>query len=280
MLTWPITLERPPSVLIATSRVHGAPHPTVERHGLHDAWALHLYTYRAQFLVQGHLLEIRPRYVSVIPPGVPVEYRFEGLSRHLCIHFRLPAPVPGQQTVARVPALTPLGDAFADWYARLESAISATPVNGTPYFVTAYLWHLLCELAHRQAPPGKEYGSAVERAVRFIELNLSEVEGTGAVAEAAGVTPGHLTRLFKEAFGQTLVQYVRQQRVVRARHLLQNTSLPIKEVAALVGIPDPFYFNKIIRAACGCSPRALRQGTRATATEGEDDAERGANLTA
>jgi transcriptional regulator GlxA family with amidase domain len=47
--------------------------------------------------------------------------------------------------------------------------------------------------------------------------------------------------------------------VERARHLLLNSTLPIKVIAREVGIPDPHLFNKIIRRELGKAPREVRK---------------------
>lgn len=87
-----------------------------------------------------------------------------------------------------------------------------------------------------------------------------------AVAQAAGVSHNHLTRLFKAATGDTVVGYIRRRRLDRARHLLRASTLSIPAVAASVGIPDLQAFNKACRRELGASPRALRGETTTTGT--------------
>ena len=42
-----------------------------------------------------------------------------------------------------------------------------------------------------------------------------------------------------------------------ARHLFETSDLPVKDVAAAVGIPDPQYFNKQFRRINGMSPTSF-----------------------
>lgn len=58
--------------------------------------------------------------------------------------------------------------------------------------------------------------------------------------------------------GQTVIGYVRARRAQRARHLLRRSTLPIKTIAAQVGVPNLGQFNHLMRAQCGQSPRAIR----------------------
>jgi transcriptional regulator GlxA family with amidase domain len=55
-----------------------------------------------------------------------------------------------------------------------------------------------------------------------------------------------------------VVGYIRRLRTERARHLLVNSTLPVKAVAVQVGLPDLQQFNKVIRRELGRSPREVR----------------------
>jgi transcriptional regulator GlxA family with amidase domain len=77
------------------------------------------------------------------------------------------------------------------------------------------------------------------------------------------VSHTHLTRLFRQDTGHTVVGYVRRRRMERARHLLIASTLAIPAVAATVGIPDLQAFNKTCRKELGASPRAVRQAAGA-----------------
>jgi transcriptional regulator GlxA family with amidase domain len=63
--------------------------------------------------------------------------------------------------------------------------------------------------------------------------------------------------------GGTVVAYVRRRRMARARHLLQESTMPISAIAATVGMPDLQSLNKACRREFGLAPRALRaEGAR------------------
>src|SRR6266508_3472147 len=59
-----------------------------------------------------------------------------------------------------------------------------------------------------------------------------------ALERMAGVSHNHLTRLFHAETGLTVIAYIRQRRMARARHLLVSSTLSIPAVAASVGISD------------------------------------------
>jgi transcriptional regulator GlxA family with amidase domain len=84
----------------------------------------------------------------------------------------------------------------------------------------------------------------------------------------AGVSHNHLTRLFHAETGQTVIAYIRQRRLTRARHLLVSSTLSIPAVAASVGIPDLQAFNKACRRELGGPPRAIRHAVGRAAPAG------------
>jgi len=99
------------------------------------------------------------------------------------------------------------------------------------------LVHVVCELV-RQRP----------------ELPLSVKE----LAAAARLTPNHFTTLFRAHAGCSFVEYLTQQRIARAKKLLQNPTLSISEVAQQVGYDDPGYFTRLFRQKTRLSPRQWR----------------------
>jgi two-component system response regulator YesN len=74
------------------------------------------------------------------------------------------------------------------------------------------------------------------------------------------VNPPYLARVFKRFAGVAPVRYIRELRIAAARKLLeQEPRLEIKQVADLVGYPDPGYFSRVFRQAAGMSPLEYRQ---------------------
>ena len=118
------------------------------------------------------------------------------------------------------------------------------------------------------APPVHPHPAPVERARQLIELRLSEPLSVKDLAKEVGLSHNHLTRLFHAAVGDTVIGYIHQRRVQRARHLLEHTTLPIKTIAAQVGVEDPRLFYKLIRAHLGWPPpgrfgTGLKHGVKA-----------------
>jgi transcriptional regulator GlxA family with amidase domain len=119
------------------------------------------------------------------------------------------------------------------------------------------VWDLLWSLA---SPLKGGIHPLVERARSLIELRLGQPIVVAALAQELGCSHNHLTRLFRSELRASVAGWIRSRRAQRARHLLLNTSMPIGEIAAEVGIPDPHHFNKVIRRELGRAPREIREG--------------------
>ncbi|MCX5130472.1 hypothetical protein [Streptomyces sp. NBC_00347] len=81
-------LDEPPDLAAIGIGVHG-PAGHVDVFSLPHLWQLHLYGYEADLTVNGTEHAIRPGWVSLVPPGAEVRYRYRGRSPHLYVHLRL-----------------------------------------------------------------------------------------------------------------------------------------------------------------------------------------------
>jgi AraC-like DNA-binding protein len=117
-------------------------------------------------------------------------------------------------------------------------------------------WNLLGRISADTILPAE--GSALERAIRYLE---SRVEGNIRVTELAsmvGMSPSHLTTLFRESTGGGPGAFHASLKMARARTLLDTTSLPIAQVAGAVGYSDALYFSRQFRRIHGVSPSEYR----------------------
>jgi AraC-like DNA-binding protein len=257
---WRVPLGERPTVVQMGIGVHGV-RASVERFRLEGLWSLHAYGYAAGLRVGGHEFAVTPGTIGVVPPGEATEYRFAGRCEHVYAHFALPpAGGSGAATAALVPALTPPGGGpdSGRFAADLREALTWLPAQ--PRRAEARLWDLLWRLAAPE-PEGVDAAAlhpAVRLALSLIESRLAEGVRVSEIAREAGVSPGHLTRLFRAATGRTVIDALQERRAERARHLLTYSDLPVKAVAAQVGIEDLNLFNKTVRRRCGASPRAIR----------------------
>ena len=251
---WEIDLSEPPKVVSISKNVHfGDP---VDVFCLPELWSLHLYGYEAELQVDERVFPVREGYVGLTPPGAHTTYRYAGrVSPHLYIHFRLGGK--GNRRVM-IPAMQDAVERHDELYESLAGVIALAGRN--PERVSARVWDVLWQIY--ELPGGVERGEpghpAVNQAVELIERSFGEELSVRDLASAVGVSYGYLGKLFDAEYGESVVGFIRRRRIEKGIHLLMNSTLPIKYIAASVGIPDLQHFNKAVRSFCGKSPRKVR----------------------
>jgi transcriptional regulator GlxA family with amidase domain len=86
----------------------------------------------------------------------------------------------------------------------------------------------------------------------------------GSLAARARMSVRTFTRRFREETGQSPRQWVTQQRVDHARHLLETTDLPVDVVAHHAGFGSGTVLRQQLGAALGVAPSAYRNTFRST----------------
>jgi AraC-like DNA-binding protein len=102
----------------------------------------------------------------------------------------------------------------------------------------------------------------VERACTYIRAHLSQPFGIRDVAEYSYVSPSHLTRLFHQNLGTTVMKYVSQQRLEHVRHMLANTELAVQDIAHQVGYQHTPQLNRVFKQVHGVTPTEFRNAQR------------------
>lgn len=98
----------------------------------------------------------------------------------------------------------------------------------------------------------------VKNAISYIQLKYSEPVKIEQVASALGLNRSYLTRLFKDATGYSLQEYLLTYRMKMAIKLLADKSLSVAEIAKNVGYNDTFTFSKAFKRHYGKAPSDYR----------------------
>ena len=80
-----------------------------------------------------------------------------------------------------------------------------------------------------------------------------------ALARTALMSPGHFSRSFRAAFGETPYSYLMTRRIERAKALLRRGDLSVTEVCFAVGCSSLGTFSTRFTELVGVSPSVYRQ---------------------
>lgn len=119
------------------------------------------------------------------------------------------------------------------------------------------LLDLATAVSREHALPSSE--RHVLQAEQFISEHFSTLRSLREVAEHVGLSHDHLRHLFKQARGKSLVHHLNEVKVSRAKILLASSPLPLKQIAALCGFQDEYYFSAVFRKLTHFPPGWYRQ---------------------
>jgi AraC family transcriptional regulator, regulatory protein of adaptative response / methylated-DNA-[protein]-cysteine methyltransferase len=112
------------------------------------------------------------------------------------------------------------------------------------------------------SPAWKGSRTTVERAIQLIHAGALDDAPVEALATSLGVGARHLTRLFDKHLGASPGQIARTARVQRAKRLLDDTELPMTEIASRAGFRSLRRFNTVFAEVYKRPPTAIRRVQR------------------
>jgi DNA-binding GntR family transcriptional regulator/AraC-like DNA-binding protein len=123
------------------------------------------------------------------------------------------------------------------------------------------------ELVNVDAVPGRsgwiyQGGLAPARLRRVSELVRTKLEDEltlEELAEAAGLSPGHFSHMFRQSTGQSPHQFVVRERIERAKGMLRAAEARVLDVAVACGFKTQQHFARVFRRMCGVSPTEYRR---------------------
>lgn len=121
------------------------------------------------------------------------------------------------------------------------------------------IWvHHILEAAQVQLDKISDETSILTEIRRFIKENLDQELSRKQIAEHVCMSQDYVSRIYRQATGQQLSEYITGLRMEEARRILAETSLPVGEVACKVGYYNVAYFSRVFRIRNGETPQEFR----------------------
>ncbi|MFC4402218.1 response regulator [Gracilibacillus xinjiangensis] len=96
------------------------------------------------------------------------------------------------------------------------------------------------------------------QAKEYVKHHFHQTITLDEVAEQVNLSSYYLSKLFKESFGVTFIEYLTELRMNKAKTFLLNGATPLKEIALNIGYKDPNYFSRVFKKEVGLSPSEFR----------------------
>ena len=108
----------------------------------------------------------------------------------------------------------------------------------------------------------------IKKLTQIIENNLGDDHfGVNDLSNEIGISHSQIHRRLKEIKNQSISQFIKELRLLKAQELLQQKDLTISEIAYNVGFSSPSYFNKCYHEFFGLPPGEYKNNIKNNLTE-------------
>lgn len=145
---------------------------------------------------------------------------------------------------------------FGISHERTTTFHSCSSLEELKRIATEQLQHIV---HHIQAWQHQQANGKLGKAKEYIDQHYHHPLTLEEVAEYVGISPYYFSKLFKDRFGRTFIDYVTDVRITRAKKEMADPNKSLKEICFLVGYNDPNYFSRVFKKHTGISPTEYRK---------------------
>lgn len=98
----------------------------------------------------------------------------------------------------------------------------------------------------------------LQKLEQFISDHYSKDLVMEEVAEHVGLSPYYFSKLLKDQYGLTYIDYLTKLRIEKAKEMIPDPSRSLKDICLSVGYRDPNYFSRVFKKTVGMSPSEFR----------------------
>ncbi len=130
--------------------------------------------------------------------------------------------------------------------------------TGDKVLLNAYIFQLLHHL-YTLPEQNRALPKAVKLCLNHMQEHFDQKITLETLGELTGYAPLHVLRLFKEHIGQTPCEYLQNLRMLKARDLLDTTSLSVFEITSAIGFSSHSSFQALFKKTFGITPGKYRK---------------------
>jgi AraC-like DNA-binding protein len=110
--------------------------------------------------------------------------------------------------------------------------------------------------------PKNKQKSLVAKAVSYLRFNYGSLHRQDALARECGVDINYLNLIFFRETGKTLYRYLVDIRMEHAKHLLEEDTVPVADIASAVGYPNANSFTRAFKRHEALTPTEYQRRQR------------------
>ncbi len=164
----------------------------------------------------------------------------------------------------------PVSDAFGYLLQSVKSLVPLYTYNQTGDDMQRTFMHIgesilsLLYTEQTRAAEGVQKGLSrlLHKAVGYLSAHCYEDVSVEDVARFLGVTPRHVTGLFRKNGMKPPIAFLWELRIRAAIELLECSDMPLKEIASRTGFKSVEHFHRRIKLATGQTPKAYIRSLR------------------
>ena len=135
--------------------------------------------------------------------------------------------------------------------------------------IKSYLYRILTILYRQYVAPSEQINDYLMRmknlerltpVLSYITECYQEILTVDKLADIAGLSRYHFSRIFRDLTGKTITEYINIIRINKSEFLISNTTMNISEIALASGFNDIYYFSNVFKKIKKISPSQLRKG--------------------
>lgn len=104
--------------------------------------------------------------------------------------------------------------------------------------------------------------SVLDRAKSYIQSKFAEELSLEDIADYVHLNPHYFSKIFKQQTGTTFIDYVTALRIEKAKALMSEDQLSLKEICFEVGYNDPNYFSRVFKKVTGLTPSEFKSQSK------------------
>jgi AraC family transcriptional regulator len=207
---------------------------------------------------------LRPGTLLLAPSGVIDSYQWDVdvPSRHAWAHFRVddPGRLAGTKwPLTRNLAGSPVLSGICSYLLDLAALGTEESRSRSQELIGVLLELFVSGPVDDPLPAWSEHiVTAVEAVRRIWRRDGIRIVAADELADAVGVSPGHLFRLFRAEYGCGPAHALERVRLARAAVALQRSNATLAEIADSCGFANAYHFSRRFAAAYGSPPGSFR----------------------